>query len=194
VKTIGIAVFGLAVALTGIASTGERSYINDKDGYTNVRRDPSSSSPVIARIPEGEVFISYAEKDASWYQVETKNRIKGYVHKSRIQSFAALEAEIAGFFNTFLNTPSNHAEDNEVLNEELFSYARKYPEVFVAVFAKVDSKTQRFILDQLESPVHDLIDLKLIYGRINAAAGAEGKSSLLKAIAAAGSKIGMKLE
>lgn len=193
-KKIVIFILGIAITLTSFASVGERSYINDKDGYSNIREKPISGSLVVGKILEGEVFVSYPQNSETWIKVETNSGLKGYVHKSRIKTFTNLEIEISKFFKKFSNTPSNYAEHNEVYNEDLFELAQKYPIVFVTIFSRTDSKTQNFLLDQLESPIHDLIDLKLIYGRIKSTASTTNNSKILKAISIAGSKIGMKIE
>lgn len=57
--------------------------IQDPDGFTNVRRAPSVTSDVIARVYEGEVFYTFRQ-GSNWWQVRAKERIVGYMHVSRI--------------------------------------------------------------------------------------------------------------
>ena len=57
--------------------------IQDPDGFTNVRRAPSVTSDVIARVYEGEVFYTFRQ-GGNWWQVRTRERVVGYMHVSRI--------------------------------------------------------------------------------------------------------------
>ncbi|MDR2408621.1 MAG: SH3 domain-containing protein [Bacteroidales bacterium] len=59
-------------------------FINDNDGYVNLRTEPNTKSPIIGII-FNEVKIFYWENaNSNWWKVEI-NRIEGYVHKSRIK-------------------------------------------------------------------------------------------------------------
>lgn len=60
-------------------------YINDKDGYTNLRSKPSAQSDIVTTIPDKE-FISVLERksDDGWWKVLYKD-FQGYVHSSRIR-------------------------------------------------------------------------------------------------------------
>ncbi|WP_326319288.1 SH3 domain-containing protein [Chryseobacterium salviniae] len=60
-------------------------YIDDPDGYTNLRKEKSSSSEVLQKIKSGE-FIDLLDNSGDWWQVKTKEGKTGYVHKSRIKS------------------------------------------------------------------------------------------------------------
>lgn len=59
--------------------------IYSKEGYTNVRSKPSSSSKVIARLENGEEVFAI-NKTGDWYYVTLwDSDIYGYVHKSQLQ-------------------------------------------------------------------------------------------------------------
>lgn len=60
-------------------------YIQDADGYTNLRKDKSSSSPILQKINTGEQ-IEVLDQSGDWWLVISKEGKKGYVHKSRIKS------------------------------------------------------------------------------------------------------------
>lgn len=60
-----------------------RAVINDSDGYTNVRSQADTKSPVIARIVEGEQFETL-EQTGNWWKVRTQQGKTGYMHASRI--------------------------------------------------------------------------------------------------------------
>ena len=59
--------------------------IYSKEGYTNVRSKPSSSSKVIARLENGEEVFAI-NKTGDWYYVTLwDSDIYGYVHQSQLQ-------------------------------------------------------------------------------------------------------------
>ncbi|WKV11823.1 SH3 domain-containing protein [Marivirga harenae] len=71
------------------ATAQEVGYINDPDGYTNIREGQSSDTEIIARFVTGERFLYYPAANSSWWKVVKKisrnKTVEGYVHKSRIQ-------------------------------------------------------------------------------------------------------------
>ncbi|MGE8552816.1 MAG: SH3 domain-containing protein [Chryseobacterium jejuense] len=60
-------------------------YIQDTDGYTNLRKDKNASSQILQKINTGEQ-IEVLDQSEDWWLVVSKEGKKGYVHKSRIQS------------------------------------------------------------------------------------------------------------
>ena len=59
--------------------------IYSKEGYTNFRSKPSSSSKVIARLENGEEVFAI-NKTGDWYYVTLwDSDIYGYVHQSQLQ-------------------------------------------------------------------------------------------------------------
>ncbi|WP_344826095.1 SH3 domain-containing protein [Chryseobacterium ginsenosidimutans] len=61
------------------------SFIQDPDGYTNLREEKNSSSEVLQKIKSGE-HIEVLDNSGDWWQVKTKEGKTGYVHKSRVKS------------------------------------------------------------------------------------------------------------
>ena len=59
--------------------------INDPDGFTNLRKEKSSSSEILQKIKTGEK-IEVLDNSGDWFLVQTQDDKKGYVHKSRIKS------------------------------------------------------------------------------------------------------------
>lgn len=59
-------------------------FISDPDGYTNVRKEKSTSSDILQRIKSGEV-VEVLDNSGDWYLVKTKAGNTGYIHKSRIK-------------------------------------------------------------------------------------------------------------
>lgn len=58
-------------------------YIEDPDGYTNLRQKPTTQSKVLEEIPAKQV-ITVVDISKKWWTVKTKAGNIGYVHKSRI--------------------------------------------------------------------------------------------------------------
>lgn len=58
--------------------------VQDADGYTNLRKDKNSSSQILQKINTGEQ-IDVLDQNGDWWLVISKERKKGYVHKSRIK-------------------------------------------------------------------------------------------------------------
>lgn len=62
----------------------ELAFIDDPDGYTNVRSQKNSKSQIVTRIVQGEQFFTYRQ-DGNWWQVRTHSGKVGYMHISRIR-------------------------------------------------------------------------------------------------------------
>ena len=61
------------------------NHIEDKDGYTNLRKEKNAKSEVLQKIKTGEQ-IEVLDNTDDWFLVKTKEGKTGYVHKSRIKS------------------------------------------------------------------------------------------------------------
>jgi hypothetical protein len=74
-----------------------KAYINDPDGYTNVREKPDTKSPILYKIYQDEPFCVIIDLiNGNWYKIalyEKKNQSnkieqsyeEGYIHKSRVK-------------------------------------------------------------------------------------------------------------
>lgn len=60
-------------------------YIQDSDGFTNLRQDKNSSSKILQKIKSGEQ-IEVLDQNGDWWSIISKEGNKGYIHKSRIKS------------------------------------------------------------------------------------------------------------
>ncbi len=58
-------------------------YIQDLDGYTNLRKEKSSSSQIIEKIKSGE-NIEILDNSGDWWLIVTHKGNTGFVHKSKI--------------------------------------------------------------------------------------------------------------
>lgn len=61
------------------------AYIDDPDGYSNIRSSKSTNANILGTIRVGEEFYTQVDYKQDWWQVKTRNGLLGYVHKSRIQ-------------------------------------------------------------------------------------------------------------
>lgn len=69
--------------------------VEDKDGYTNIRKDAGTSAAITGKVRSGEI-VYCMEKKGEWYNVDyyTKNYTKdesknGFIHQSRVQLIEA---------------------------------------------------------------------------------------------------------
>ena len=66
----------------------KRVYINDPDGFQNMRGGPSGDAPVIARLPNNEV-IYVEDSNTAWARtLRPKDGSFGYVYRERLGEFA----------------------------------------------------------------------------------------------------------
>ncbi|SIS65219.1 SH3 domain-containing protein [Chryseobacterium ureilyticum] len=59
--------------------------IHDPDGYTNLRKDKSTSSEILQKVKSGE-HIEVLDNTGDWFLVKTKEGKEGYIHKSRMKN------------------------------------------------------------------------------------------------------------
>ena len=69
------------------------SRINDPDGYTNVRRYPTSKSSILYKIKnEEEFFIEEYDTNSLWLKVYSYNdQSPGWIHRSRIEKISLIK-------------------------------------------------------------------------------------------------------
>lgn len=60
-------------------------YIQDPDGFTNLRKDKNSTSDIIQKIKSGEK-IDVLDDSGNWWFIQTKSGNKGYVYKNKIKA------------------------------------------------------------------------------------------------------------
>ncbi|MCD8742026.1 SH3 domain-containing protein [Mucilaginibacter roseus] len=87
----------LSLLLNTIVCLGQSfAIINDKDGFVNIRKQPSLEAKIIARINDDEIFwIEELKQD--WYGVyfskgdeSDVTAKRGYIHKSRVKLISNL--------------------------------------------------------------------------------------------------------
>ncbi|WP_123873438.1 SH3 domain-containing protein [Chryseobacterium piscium] len=68
-----------------VSDTVKKYYIQDPDGYTNLRKEKNTTSEVLQKINSGE-NIDVLDNSGDWFLVKTKSGKEGYVHKSHVKS------------------------------------------------------------------------------------------------------------
>jgi len=143
----------------------ELGYINDPDGYTNLRLGQSSKSDITGIILSGQEFKYYPDENNSWWKVEFKFRT-GYIHESRIKNTNEIKSEISNFIEEFYLNGKTNIEGKESNNEKLFLYTENYPLAISMAFCELKNEIKEFLISEYKSPIHDLINIQLIYTRL----------------------------
>lgn len=191
-KTLQITILLSLIGLIPLQSQ-ELGYINDPDGYTNLRLEPSGKSDIIGIIISGQEFKYYPD-NTDWWKVDFQNRT-GFIHKSRINDFKKIKSEIRKFFQEFYSTDRNNAELGEGNNEKLFLLTKDYPLATFTAFCEQRKEIQVFLTSEYESPIHDLIDLQLIYSRlISVKSPCSETYKIIDALKVAAKNIGLNLK
>ncbi len=163
-KTLQLTILFCLIGLIPVKSQ-DLGYINDSDGYSNLRLEPSGESDIIGIITTGQEFKYYPDNNSDWWRIDFKFRT-GYMHKSRIKDFEKVKSEISKYFQDYYSADRNNVELSEGYNEKLFMVTQDYPLATVTAFCELKKEVQVFLISIYESPLHDLIDLQLIYSRL----------------------------
>ena len=71
--------------LVYITNSYSKNHIQDPDGFTNLRKEKSTTSEVLQKIKSGEQ-IEVLDNTGDWFLIKTKEGKQGYVHRSRIKN------------------------------------------------------------------------------------------------------------
>ena len=146
-------------------SAQELGYINDSDGYTNLRLEPDGKSEIVGIILTGQVFKYYPDNNSDWWKVEFKFRT-GFMHKSRIKNYNKIKSEISKYLQDYYSADRNNVELSQGNNEKLFMVTQDYPLATLKAFCEQSKDIQDYLISEYKSPIHDLIDLQLIHSRL----------------------------
>ncbi|MFU7527352.1 YARHG domain-containing protein [Qipengyuania sp. ASV99] len=58
--------------------------VEDADGFSNVRARPTTRSPIVGTVREGESFSTWRQ-DGSWWQVELSDGSRGFIYRRLIR-------------------------------------------------------------------------------------------------------------
>lgn len=156
-KVLQLTILFCVIGFISIESQ-ELGYINDSDGYTNLRLEPSVKSDIIGVITIGQEFKYYPDHYDDWWKVDFIYRT-GYMHKSRIKNFKKVKSEIGRYFQDYYYGDKNNVEFSEVNNGKLFLLTQDYPLATLTAFCELSKEVQAFLITIYESPLNDLIDL-----------------------------------
>lgn len=168
-------------------------YINDPDGYTNLRLEPNGKSEIVGIVITGQVFKYYPDNSIDWWKVDFKFRT-GFMHKSKIKDFNKAKSEISKYFQDYYSADRNNVELSEGNNEKLFMVTQDYPLATMKAFCEQPKEIQDYLISEYKSPIHDMIDLQLIYSRLESEKTTCSEiSKITDAIKRAGKSIGLEI-
>lgn len=146
----------ILVFFTTLSTFGQVGLINDKDGFTNVRKGPSSNSEIIYKLNDWEVFfidIDYLDLDSSWIKIWiAKNKYSiyngqpnsydffGFIHKSRIKLLDSLP--LVSDTEVYLDFKISRADTNKTMDTSFYTINGQVPqglEIPLADSYEVDS-------------------------------------------------------
>ena len=90
--------------------------VSDPDGYTNIRRGPSTSSPIVRRYNSGE-YLYYTPQGNGWSKVYSGARsgtYMGYMSTSRIQRINPNNSYDSAPASNFMSGYITDPDDNYV--------------------------------------------------------------------------------
>jgi len=137
------------------------AYINDPDGYTNIRKLPEAGSEILGRFEMGDEFYFFPSARENWWRVSAHS-ISGFMHKSRILPYDSKVKQISEFLKNFCDSDYNNAEISQGLNEKMFKNLLYYPTAFLEAFCNLNNTDKDFIEFHLKEPINDGIDLERI--------------------------------
>lgn len=95
------------------------------------------------------------------------------------------ESQVHTLLSAVNSTCLSSVEFSEWANELLYTVAIEYPAYFVKSFSWQPQEIQSNIIKELESPIHDGIDLNKAYQSVQSVSGGAEKARILLAIKAA---------
>ncbi|NTW25897.1 MAG: SH3 domain-containing protein, partial [Lentimicrobium sp.] len=95
----------------------EHGYINDPDGFTNLKLEPNGKSEIVGIVITGQVFKYYPDTSSDWWKVDFKFRT-GFMHKSKIKDFNKAKSEISKYFQDYYSADRYNVELSEGNNEK----------------------------------------------------------------------------
>ena len=141
--------FVLLMTLLATSVFGEVGVINDPDGYTNVRKEKSTSSPIVSKIFKGEVFSYQPVKGDKWYSVIIKGQ-SGYVHSSRIVNVLSLPNAREVLLEIF-------RKENQLLQLQTERTKNEHSEFFENVYCAVLESAGEFIAKNQDDELYKLM-------------------------------------
>ena len=60
------------------------AFVNDPDGWVNLRSGTSSNSSVLTTLDNGDI-VEILKKDGNWFRVKTNQNMVGYIYFDRLE-------------------------------------------------------------------------------------------------------------
>jgi len=71
--------------IKNLSGAPKHGFINDPDGFVNIRKEQNSESEIVGKIKEKEIFLYWQIPGSNWWYVQTYDNISGFVYQSRIR-------------------------------------------------------------------------------------------------------------
>lgn len=107
---------------------------------------------------------------ASWFSSQSTDfdrldkmglKLESHINNGRTPKCIHLQCFLAEFPKI-----RNNVEQSEWANELLFKLLAKFPEQTVIAISRLGGQQQEFIYNELSRPIHDGIDISLIYDKL----------------------------
>lgn len=154
----------LLVLLIGTLPAGLRAnqplflaIINDPDGFTCIRSDKGKEFPAIDTVRKEAFFYCYGDTTASWINVQNPIGSNGYMHKSRIMFFSALDSAkqyrlILNGFNAIIRCEKAYWKNSgKRTKEESLRLNRERNEIYDGKFVPAYSAMEELFCKKADS-------------------------------------------
>jgi hypothetical protein len=78
--------FGILVSFNNLYANEKLGQINDPDGYTNVREQPTTKSKILFKIETEEYFYYESSNSKDWCKITNMDGMSGFMHQSKISN------------------------------------------------------------------------------------------------------------
>jgi hypothetical protein len=129
------------------AAVHKAAFINDPDGYTNVREQPNAKAKIVAKIVDGERFFYDEEEGSKWVKVyrtaDADAACIGYMHGSRVMPADAALSDTETTGSDVAAGDDAEGRDDAAIESYLREYERFVKEYadFAKKFDKNDPST-----------------------------------------------------
>lgn len=141
-------IIGLLFSLNVIGNE-QLGKINDPDGYTNVRENPTTKSKILFKILDTEYFYYESSDISNWCRVTNMNGDSGFMHQSRIEGLS--EFTING--KTYKSNESKlKVRIKKIGNTKIKISQIKNPKTYCDAFIEIISdKTRKIKYESIEA-------------------------------------------
>jgi hypothetical protein len=111
IKTVKIISFGMIILVHANVLNAQNDVyiINDKDGYTNIRKEPNTKSQIVGKVCKYQVFFSIHDFCGSelfatenWEPVSSEGNPDGFIYlKKMIIGYVAYSYYLCGINNPY---------------------------------------------------------------------------------------------